>query len=122
MLDQILYIRVIFQYMMSKHLYIMVYLHYMLTQTHYIMYLFHYIMCHCLYIMLNIHYVNYATYNQIRAGHNDDGESNVFIPYHQTALVFHRKKNDIFKNLAQNIDCGFTLKTNSRGGSNEFPL
>ena len=32
---------------------------------------------------------NYTTYNQIRAGYNEDDESNVFIPYYQTALAFH---------------------------------
>ena len=28
---------------------------------------------------------------------------------------------DIFYDFAQNIDCGYTLKSTQRGGSNEYP-
>ena len=31
----------------------------------------------------------------MRAGYNDDDASNVFIPYHQPALAFHRSRSGI---------------------------
>ena len=33
---------------------------------------------------------------------------------------FHKKSFDIFLIFAQNIDCGYTLETPRRGGSNEY--
>ena len=32
-----------------------------------------------------------------------------------------RKKEMFFENLAQNIDCGYTLEPPRRGGSNKYP-
>ena len=34
---------------------------------------------------------------------------------------FQRKKSDIFRISAQNIDCGYTLEPPWRGGSNAYP-
>ena len=34
---------------------------------------------------------------------------------------FQLKKSDIFHISAQNIDCGYSLETPQRGGSNEYP-
>ena len=47
----------------------------------------------------------------------------------QYTAIFHGCKNDnfqmknfdIFLIFAQNIDCGYTLETPQRGGSNEYP-
>ena len=35
--------------------------------------------------------------------------------------IFHIKNSDIFHISAQNIDCGFSLDPDRRGGSNEYP-
>ena len=35
---------------------------------------------------------------------------------------FQLKKSDIFHISAQNIDCGYSLESPRRGGSNEYPL
>ena len=44
----------------------------------------------------------------------------------QYTAIFHSCKNDnfqmkIFDIFAQKIDCGYTLETPQRGGSNEYP-
>ena len=35
--------------------------------------------------------------------------------------IFWIKNSDIFHISAQNIDCGYSLETPRRGGSNEYP-
>ena len=41
--------------------------------------------------------------------------------YHQKKWKFSDKNSDIFHFSAQNIYCGYTLKSPRRGGSNEYP-
>ena len=41
--------------------------------------------------------------------------------YHQKNEIFQITFFDIFQISAQNIDCGYSLETPRRGGSNEYP-
>ena len=40
--------------------------------------------------------------------------------YHQNLKNSDKKKSDIFRISAQNIDCGYSLEPPRRGGSNEY--
>ena len=41
--------------------------------------------------------------------------------YNQKKENFQIKNSDIFHISAHNIDCGYTLESPRRGGSNEYP-
>ena len=41
--------------------------------------------------------------------------------YYQKMKIFRKKNSDIFHIPAQNIDCGYSLESPRRGGSNEQP-
>ena len=48
--------------------------------------------------------------------------SNILKFYNEKKRKFFQiKKNDIFHISAQNIDCGYSLESPRRGGSNEYP-
>ena len=49
------------------------------------------------------------------------GQDQMWLVSKYVLYLKHRKKNDIFNNFGQNMDCGYTLEPPPQGSSKEYP-
>ena len=60
-------------------------------------------------------------YEDARFLHYENTLIQIYWKFYYQKWKFSDKNSDIFRNSAQNIDCGYSLEPPRRGGSNEYP-